>query len=119
MQEINQKINQLMKYYGVKRQKELAEILNIAEQNISKWIRNNKIPEKYLEVLEDIKNIEKNEEYKKDDKNIEIEKTTKEEFANIMINRETAIKSIKERVDNLSNLDILKIIEIIYKVKIQ
>ena len=45
-------MRQLKTHYNVFTNKELAEILEISESTISKWIQRNSIPKRYIKILE-------------------------------------------------------------------
>ncbi len=112
MDNIKEDINNLKKYYGVNTYKELAKCLNIGAPAIDGWIRNKKIPLKYLMIINRDITLEKEEIKEKE------LLSKRENFADNVMNREKSINAIKERVNELSNLEILDIIEKIFKVKI-
>lgn len=112
MNEVKEQLLKLMKFYEVKTQRELAEKLNIKEANISNWVNQNKIPFKYLQVLGNV------EEHKKEVLEICNDRIdeAKRELANAL-DRPRAIQIINDNINELSNVQILEILETVLKYK--
>lgn len=115
---IKQQIKELKEYYGVKTNKELCIKLGIKTPNIDYWIRSGQIPYKYLRPLE-TKVVWKKENIEETNGIQEEEiKLKREDFANTILNREKTINTIKEKLESLTNLQLLDIVEKIYDVKV-
>jgi hypothetical protein len=112
MKNIKEQIEELMRYYKVNTYKELAEKLEINPANVNYWINQNKIPFKYLQVLGNV------EEHKKEVLEICNDRINeaKRELANAL-DRPRAIQIINDNINELSNVQILEILETVLKYK--
>lgn len=111
-EKVKEEIKLLKKYYGIKTNKELCEILGIKTPNVDYWIRAGKIPMKYLYVLK--KNESLVDFSKTSDEQNDQDCETLTEFEKIIsssMNRSVTIEQINEMLEKLNNEDLAKILK--------
>ncbi len=113
---VKKNIEKLKNYYNVKTYKDLAENIGISKASIDYWIRNKKVPEKYLYILDS--EHEENKSLVDYSKTTKLEKqedkTTLSELEKILaesIDRPIAIEKITKILNKINNEDLAKVLK--------